>query len=57
MHKRSRYLVEKQAQVKVVARTENNTVNTLKFSLLAAFFAGIFYFFGNNNLWYALTGG
>lgn len=56
MHKRSRYLVEKQAQVKVVARTENNTVNTLKFSLLAAFFAGIFYFFGNNLL-YALSGG
>ena len=56
MHKRTRYLVEKQAQVRVVARTENNTANTIKFSLLATFFAGIFYFLGNN-LWYALTGG
>ena len=58
MYKRSHYLLEKQAQVKVIARTENNTADAIKFSLLATFFAGIFYFFGfGNNLWYALTGG
>ena len=49
MHKQVHYLVEKQAQVKVIARTENNTTPTIKFSLLAIFFAGLFYFFVNTS--------
>ena len=56
MQNKYRRLIESQPKVKVVARTKDNRADQIKFSLLAAIFAGFFYFFGTN-LWYALVGG
>jgi hypothetical protein len=56
MNKYYRHLIENQAKVKVVARAEENPTQPIKFAMLATFFAGIFYFLGNN-LWTALSGG
>lgn len=55
MSKLYRRLIENQPQVKVAARVDHTLVN-IRRALLAALFAGFFYFFGSN-LWHALAGG
>lgn len=46
-----------QPQVKVVASAyDAKNLDNIRFMLLAAVFAGFFYFFGEN-LWLALSGG
>jgi len=56
MQKRNRHIIENQSKVKVIAQADDHTADKVRFTVLAVFFAGIFYFFGNN-LWLALTGG
>ena len=51
-----RQYIKNQSQVKVIAQTKNNIADTIRYALLAAVSAGVFYFFGHN-LWYTLAGG
>ena len=56
MRRQYYHYIKNQYQVKVIAQTKNNVADTVRYALLAAVSAGIFYFFGHN-LWYTLAGG
>ena len=55
MRRQYHYYIKNQPSVKVLAQTKNNVSDTIRYALLAAFSAGIFYFFGHN-LWYMAGG-
>ena len=55
MHKQYYHHIKNQSKIKVIARAEKDN-SQIKFAMLALFFAGIFYFFGNE-VWSALVGG
>jgi hypothetical protein len=62
MSKRRRQLIENQAKIKVVAQAHNASAdNKVWFVTLAAFFAGVFYFwayyFFGDEVWRVLAGG
>ena len=62
MSRRYRQLIANQAKVKVVAQAHDTSVaNKVWFVTLAAFFAGVFYFFGyyfwGSVVWRVLAGG
>lgn len=56
MDRRYLRLLNKQPQVKVVSHAQRDNSLNVRFVMLAAAFAGFFYFFGGN-LWHALSGG
>jgi len=61
MSKRYRHLIENQSKVKVMAQAHDAASDKAWFAMLAAVFAGIFYFFGyyffGSNWWRVLAGG
>ena len=56
MRRQYYHYIKNQPQVKVLAQTKNNVADIIRYALLAAVSAGIFYFLGHN-LWYTLAGG
>jgi hypothetical protein len=60
MSKQLQRHLQNRPRVKVAHHTHHNNLNTIWFTALATFFAGVFYFWGyyfGGTLWRALTGG
>ncbi|HEX9926278.1 MAG TPA: hypothetical protein VGD99_26715 [Anaerolineae bacterium] len=61
MSRRLRQLIENQLQVKVASQAQTDALEKTRFTMLALFCAGVFYFYGyyflGEVLWRVLSGG